>query len=50
MDDTSGSSWPTEESSPSDGHRPWSPPIGASPSAESPAERVARLLAYGFPH
>ena len=50
MDDASRSGRPDEESSPIDGHRPWSAPDGASPSAESLAERVARLLTHGFPH
>jgi hypothetical protein len=50
MDDTSRPNWPTEEPSPDGRHLPCSPPDGALPSAESLAERVARLLANGFPH
>jgi hypothetical protein len=50
MDDELGSGRPNEESSPSDGHRPLSAADGGSPSAESLAGRVARLLANGFPH
>jgi hypothetical protein len=36
-----------EESPLIDGHRP---PEGAPPPVESMAAKVARLLAYGFPH